>query len=142
MTIRNNVTFGHPAEFVESRDFEGILSTDGVGWFVQLLGRIPRVVVDPDLCQEDWGVAIFLDRDGYSFWVGLSPWDEGTWLAHVHHAGLFQRFRRSGKEAYASVAYDLSVVLANTPDVEEPEWYYDADVGDADVGGASSPLAT
>ena len=55
MPIRDNVTFQHPATFVPVAEAEGIMSIDGAAWFVDLLGRIPRLVIDPDLCQEDWG---------------------------------------------------------------------------------------
>lgn len=136
MTIRNHVTFRHPAEFVESDDFEGILSTEGAGWFVELLASVPRLAVDPKLCQEDWGVAIFADRDAYSFWVGLSPWDEGAWLAHVHHGGFIQGLRRAGKDTYARLVADLGIVLANADAVTRPEWYFEGD-GDGGIDGVS-----
>lgn len=90
--MRNNVTFRHPAEFVETE--EGILSIDGVAWFVDLLRRIDGLGVDATLCQEDWGVVVFAQRAGKRFWIGLSLWpeDEPAWLAHVHHHSFARAF--------------------------------------------------
>lgn len=55
MPSRNNVTFRHPAAFVPVADAEGIMSTDGAGWFVVMLRKVPRLVLDPSLCQENEG---------------------------------------------------------------------------------------
>jgi len=45
--------------------------------------------IDPNLCQEDWGVGVFARRNQMKFWIGLSVWDSpSTWVAHFHH-GLF-----------------------------------------------------
>ena len=38
--IRNNVTFCHPAEFVEAPDGDGILGVRGAHWFATLLRRV------------------------------------------------------------------------------------------------------
>lgn len=116
------------------------MSTDGAGWFVDVLRRVPRLVVDPDLCQEDWGVVVFAARDGFKFWFGLSFWDEGEWLAHAHHRGVLQRFRAAGKAAYAAVISAFHVALAEQDVMAEVTWYLD----DADLGGprgAPSPDA-
>jgi hypothetical protein len=137
MQIRNTVTFGYPAEFVEA-EAEGILSVEGAGWFVDLLGKIPGLAVDGDLCQEDWGVVVFGARDGLRFWFGLSFWDEGEWIAHVHHDRLLQRFRATGRTGWSAVIVDLHDVLDGEPSVSDVRWYFDGEVGD---GGTSTPGA-
>jgi hypothetical protein len=142
MSIRNNVTFQHPATFVPTAEAEGIMSIDGAAWFVDLLGRIPRPAIDPDLCQEDWGVVVFGARDRLKFWFGLSFWDEGAWLAHVHHWALLQRFRAAGKAGYAAVISDLHDVLRHDDSVSDVRWYLEADVNLRGTGGAPSPDAS
>ncbi len=141
MPIRNNVTFRHPAALVPAPDGEGIMSTDGAGWFVDLLTEVPRLAIDPKLCQEDWGVVVFGDRDGFKFWFGLSFADEGEWVAHVHHWRLLQRFRAAGKAAYAGVICDLHTVLANEGSVDNVRWYLEAEMQLSDAPGAPSPDA-
>ena len=141
MPIRNNVSFRHPASFVPAVDAEGIISTDGAGWFVDLLRAIPRLVVDPKLCQEDWGVVVFGKRDGFEFWFGLSFADEDEWLAHVHHRRVLQRFRAAGKAAYAEVISDLHAVLVNDGTVDEVRWFLEAEMSRGDARGAATPDA-
>lgn len=139
MPIRNNVTFRHPAPLVAAADAEGIISSEGAGWFVDLLRAIPRLVVDATLCQEDWGVVVFGMRDGFHFWFGLSFADEGDRLPHVHHWRILQRFRASGKAAYAAVIAELHRVLANEPAVGEVKWFSEAEIDVSDARGAATP---
>ena len=94
--MRTSVTFRHPAEFVgDSDDGGGILAVSGAYWFVELLRRVPRLQIDQNLCQEDWGVVVFARRNSKHFWIGLSAWNsEGAWLAHFHH-GSFEAAEKS-----------------------------------------------
>ena len=45
MTLRNAVMFRHPAEFVPIADVDDVLSADGAAWFVDILARVPGLVV-------------------------------------------------------------------------------------------------
>jgi hypothetical protein len=79
--LRDNVTFRYPAELVgDEEDGAGILVVAGSGWFVTLLNRVPGLKIELELCQEDWGIVAFADRNGKSFWSGLSFYDEASGL--------------------------------------------------------------
>ncbi len=134
MSIRNHVTFRHPAPFIPVSEEDGIASIDGVGWFVDLLRKIPRLEIRSELCQEDWGVVIFGTRDRFEFWFGLSFWEEHEWLAHVHHSGLFKRFRAAGKAAYSALISDLHEALRADESVTDPTWYLEAEMNRGRVG--------
>jgi hypothetical protein len=138
--VRNHVTFRYPAEFVSAADFDGIMSIDGAGWFVELLRKVPRLAIDPELCQEDWGVVVFGARDGFTFWFGFGCRDDEEWLAHVNHRGLLQRFRGAGKAAYAALISDLHVVLHEDGKVADMKWYDEVEIGSGDALGATSPV--
>lgn len=70
--MRTNVIFRHPTEFVAASAEDDILSADGADWFVSLLRQIPGLEIEPQLCQEDWGVVVLAKRKGKRFWIGLS----------------------------------------------------------------------
>ena len=57
---------------------------------LELLALVHGLAIEPRLCQEDWGVFIFAERDGKRFWIGLTWWPEGEgeWLVDVHHGGI------------------------------------------------------
>lgn len=94
--MRNTVKFCHPEPW---SDADGVLGVEGAGWFAELLRKLPGVVVDPELVQEDWGVVVLARHDGRNFWLGLNAMGEHEWLAHVHHGSFawLQRFSAEGK---------------------------------------------
>jgi hypothetical protein len=124
--MRTNVTFRHPAEFVgDHEDGAGILSVNGAQWFAELLRRIPDLHVEHDLCQEDWGVVVFVRRNQKAFWIGLSFWDEGSWLAHVHHGSFawLQWFSSAGTKELKQLLTDFHDVLSRESLVSAVAWY-------------------
>ena len=129
-----NVTFRHPAEFVDAG--EGILAVSGAQWFAALLPRVPGLEIDHDLCQEDWGVVLFARRSRKEFWIGLSFWDEGCWLAHFHHGGWvpwrwaswFQRLSSSGKNELKRLLVDVHEVLVSEAAISNIAWHEDDDM--------------
>jgi hypothetical protein len=140
--MRTNVSFCHPAEFVSVPE-DGILAVSGALWFVDLLKRIPDLHVEPDLCQEDWGVVAFCRRGERAFWIGLSMWPEGeqAWLAHVHHGSFawLQRFSKAGKEELRMLVHDLHQALASDPAVSQVAWYHERGMRTANPQGARAP---
>jgi len=143
MSIRTNVSFRYPAEFVRVSDDDGILSVDGAQWFVHLLKRIPGLWVDEDLCQEDWGVVIFASRDDKKFWIGLSCWGEGehTWLSHCHHGptAWLQRISSSGKREMQRIVTDLHRALTDDPAFADIIWYEEREMRKAQPVGSATP---
>jgi hypothetical protein len=126
-TMRTNVSFCHPAEFVADENGDDVLSVNGAGWFADLLREIPELEVDGELCQEDWGVVVRVKRHGKHFWIGLSLWPDGEsqWLAHVHHGSFawLQSFRSSGKEELKQLVAALHRALSQDPQVSQIVWY-------------------
>ena len=141
--MRTNVTFRHPAEFVPISAEDEILSADGVDWFVSLLRQIPGLQIEPDLCQEDWGVVIFAQRDGKRFWVGLSLWpdDEQMWLAHFHHHSFawLQRLSASGTGELQRLILNAHAVLSTDPSVSLVSWHHEQDMTKANTNGSTTP---
>jgi len=141
--MRNNVTFRHPAEFISSSENDGILATRGADWFVSLLRRIDALSVQSELCQEDWGVVIFVERGGKRFWIGLSQWPEGeqAWLAHFHHHSFawLQRRSAAGRRELERLIVDFHSVLASEPAVHNVAWYHESDMGRAEAQGSATP---
>ena len=137
------MTFRHPARFVPLTEEDNILAVGGANWFVALLERIPGLRVDPNLCQEDWGVVAFVQRDKKRFWVGLSAWPEGehAWLAHVHRRSLswLQSLRPSGNIELQRLAADVHAVLAGDESVSSIEWYRENDMSKANPHAAATP---
>src|SRR5438309_4777513 len=130
--MRTNVAFRHSAEFVSLAEEDGILAVGGAAWFVALLERVPGLQREAELCQEDWGVVVFVARNRKRFWVGLSAWPEGehAWLAHIHHRSLpwLQRLTSSGKAELQRLASDFDAVLAGEPSVSSIEWYREGEM--------------
>jgi len=142
--MRDNVTFVHPAPFVGvSADDESVLSVAGARWFADILARVRGLAVQPELCQEDWGVVLFASRDETQFWIGLSPWPEleQGWLAHLHHGSFswLQRLRRSGQAELERLAIDLHATLSADPAVSSITWYREREMRRADPSGAPTP---
>lgn len=141
--MRTHVSFQHPAEFVPISEEEGVLSVSGIDWFVALLQRIPRLQIDPKLCQEDWGVVIFIPRDGMKFWIGIGgPYHkQGQWLVFLNHGSLawLQRFHKAGKQALQQLAIDLHEVLSADPAVSEIRWYEPRETLKAEPIGSATP---
>ncbi|HZW07857.1 MAG TPA: hypothetical protein VFF65_12105 [Phycisphaerales bacterium] len=134
--MRREVTFRHPAPFVStSASDEGVLAAAGAEWFAALLRRIPGLEVKRELCQEDWGVALFARRGAREFWIGLRYWDEGVWHADFHHGSFawLQRLRASGRGELRRLARDVNTVLAGDATVTDIRWRA------ADGGTATSP---
>ena len=123
--MRTHMTFRHPAEFVPLSDVDGVLAARGSEWFGALLRRVPDLVIDEDLCQEDWGVVFRARRGRKKFWIGLSAWDGGVWLAHVHHGSFawLQRFSPSGAGELKRLVADVHEVVASEAAISEIVWY-------------------
>ena len=88
--MRTYISFRYPAQFVAFSEEDSILSVNGAVWFVELLRRVSDLHVDGELCQEDWGVVIFVRRGQMKFRIGLSILSDGgpSWLAHFHYRSL------------------------------------------------------
>ncbi|MGN6725083.1 MAG: hypothetical protein ACTHLZ_04135 [Tepidisphaeraceae bacterium] len=141
--MRTSVTFQHPAAFVPVSDEEGVLATRGAGWFVELLRKVPGVEVDGELCQEDWGVVVFVRRRRRTFWIGLSRGTPtGPWLAHVHHGSWawWQRFSPAGKSEFASLLAELHRVLASDPMVSGIGWHEEKAMRDRVPSAFATPF--
>ncbi len=119
-----HVTFRHPAEFVS--DAEGILAVSGAQWFAALLHRVPGLEIEDDLCQEDWGVVVFARRNRKKFWIYLSFWDEGCWLAHFRYRSFAwsQRLSSSGKNELKRLLADVHEVLVSEAAISDIAWWW------------------
>jgi hypothetical protein len=142
-TVRTNVTFQHPAEFVPVSEDEGILSVAGVAWFLELLARVEGIEVVGDPIQEDWGVVAFARRGDCRFWIGISFWDEGAWLVHVHHhsSAWLQRMSSKGKTGLSDLCSELHKALKSAEGVREVSWHVESDLRRPGVSGAATPDA-
>ena len=141
--MRTNVTFEHPAEFVPVSDEDGILTVSGAQWFAELLRRVSGLEIDQDLCQEDWGVVFFAQRNEKKFWIGLSAWDaEGAWLAHFHHGSFawLQRFSSSGKNELKRLLADVHEVLASEPAISHIAWHEESEMSKPQPAGFPTPV--
>jgi hypothetical protein len=84
------ITFRYQIDYATVLEEDPVLSVAGATWFVAILREIPRLEVQPEVIQEDWGVFIKVHRDRAKFWIGLSEWNEhGMWIAHVHRDDWF-----------------------------------------------------
>lgn len=141
--MRNHVTFRYPEPFVRYSEEDGILSTAGAEWFAALLRRVSSLEVDPEFCQEDWGVVIFVSRNGKRFWVGLSMWPDGesAWLAHIHHhsTAWLQRLTSSGRRELEALIGDIHQALSQAASVSGVIWYREGDMKSAHVQGSPTP---
>ena len=144
MTVRTNVTFRHPAEFVPVSDDEGsILAVSGAQWFATLLRRVPGLKIDDELCQEDWGVVLIAEQERKKFWIGLSMWEgDHAWLAHFHYGSFawLQRFSSSGKREMQRLLSDVHGVLTSEPTVSGVIWYEESEINKARPAGFPTPV--
>jgi hypothetical protein len=141
--MRTNVTFRHPAEFVgDQEDGGGVLAVRGAQWFAALLRRVSGLEFAKDLCQEDWGVVFFARRNQKKFWVGLSAWGSGTWLAHFHHGSFawLQWFSSSGEIELNRLLADVHDVLASEPAITEIAWHEESEMGRPEPLGFPTPV--
>jgi hypothetical protein len=142
--MRTNVTFRHPAEFVDvSEDGGGVLAVSGARWFAALVRRVPGLQLDEELCQEDWGVVFFARRNQKKFWIGLSASDsEGVWLAHFHHGSFawLQWFTATGKNELKRMLADVHDVLASEPAISEIAWYEESEMSKPEPAGFPTPV--
>jgi hypothetical protein len=142
--MRNNVSFRNPVTFISvSEEESSILSVAGAGWFVSLLKRISGLTIRDELCQEDWGVVVFAERDGKKFWIGLSPWPEGdaARLAHLHQqsGGWLKRLTGSSEHELENLAADLHQVLSTESAISDIGWYCEKDMAKAYPQRYSTP---
>jgi hypothetical protein len=142
--MRTNVTFEHPAKFIPVSGEDGVLAVDGASWFVLLLERIPDLRFKSELCQEDWGVVVFAERNQSKFWIGLGMWpdSEHAWLAHFHHGvySWLQRFTSSGKTELQRLVVDFHNVLLTESTVRKVVWYEERKMRKANPDGSAVPL--
>lgn len=142
--IRNNVSFRHPAAFVRLSEEDGILAASGAIWFRDLLKRVPSLEVNDELCQEEWGVVVFVERHQKRFWIGLSlglDVEDGSRLAHIHHASFawLQRLSSGGRKELQRLIGDVHALLAAEPAVSDIRWFREADMRRPEPPGLSSP---
>jgi hypothetical protein len=138
------VNFCHPAEFIRYSEEDGILASSGAAWFIAILKRIDGLDVQSELCQEDWGVVIFVGRRGYRFWIGLSGGATGgetAWLAHMHHGSFswLQRLLPGGRREFWLLVLDIHRVLSSDPSVTDIKWFTQKQLMRADLKSAASP---
>ncbi len=131
--VRTEVTFRHPAELILTSQEDGVLAIAGAQWFAALLRRVPDLVVDEDLCQEDWGVVFVARRRGKQFWIGLNSFYDGTWLAHFHHGSFawLQRFSSKGKVELRELLVDVHTGLTCDASISEIVWSSEGHAGGA-----------
>jgi len=142
--MRNNVTFRYPAEFIGTEeDGAGVMAVEGASCLLQLLSGIRQIVVDPDPCQEDWGVVVFAERDRKPFWIGLSLYDEGVWIAHFHGDSLaWLRWRSApSNEELMELIADFHDVLCNEPAVSHVAWYTEQEMMRPNPQGFTTPAS-
>lgn len=142
--MRTHVIFDHPAAWVPVSEEDGILSVEGATWFVNLLEQVPDLTVDPDLCQEDWGVVVFATRNNKRFWIGLSFWgeDERRWCAHVHHHSFawLQRVSASGRTELRRLIQDVHGALNSAAVVSHVSWLDQHAVDRGQGPGSPNPI--
>lgn len=140
----HHVGFRHPAKFVPVSDEDGILSVEGAQWFVSLLQHVPDLEIDEELCQEDWGVVVFVRRNQKKFWIGLSMGieGEGMWLAHCHHgvSAWLQRITSTGKKELRHLVSDLHAALTSEPAIMNVIWYDEREMRKPRPNGYTTPF--
>jgi hypothetical protein len=104
----------------------------------------PGLQIEPGLCQEDWGVVVFAQRNGKRFWIGLSSWpdQEQVWLAHFHHHAFawLQRWTTSGKNELQQLVLAAHEALSGDPAVSHLAWYLERDMTKANAQGSTNPI--
>ncbi|MBL9184700.1 MAG: hypothetical protein JNN17_21320 [Verrucomicrobiaceae bacterium] len=142
--MRTNVVFRYPAEFVPLSFDDGVVATAGAQWFLTLLSRLSGVVIDGEMCQEDWGVVVFVRRCQTKFWIGLSAWSdgEGAWLAHFHHGSFpwLKKFSSSGREELRNLLVDFHHMLVNEPTVSDIVWHQESQMTRPNPESFDSPV--
>jgi hypothetical protein len=128
--MRKAVSFDYPAPFIGTEaDDAGVLSIKAAGWFANLLQSIPELIVDPNLCQEDWSVVIFTKRQKkpfhFYFWNGLAEEPRRSWIAEVSHGDLlgFHRFIPKSREGLDKLISDFHTALVRSPSVSRVTWF-------------------
>jgi hypothetical protein len=143
LKMRTHVTFRHPAEFVPLSDDDGILAVCGAQWFDALLRRVPGLLIEEDLCQEDWGIMCFARRNQKTYRIGLSAWTtEGTWLAHFRHGSFawFQWFRSSRNDELTRLLADVHDGLASEPAISDIVWHEESEMCKPQPAGFPHPV--
>jgi hypothetical protein len=141
--MRTHVTFRHPAEFVgDEDDGGGILVVSGARWFADLLKRVPRLELDENLCQEDWGVVFRARHDKKTFWIGLSAWNEGAWLAHFHHGSFawLRSFSSAASNQLKHLLADVHDALASEPAISQIAWHEESELSKRKPMGFPTPV--
>ena len=141
--MRTHVSFRHPVEFVPLSKEDSVLGVDGAQWFRALLGQVPDLQIEDDLCQEDWGVVLFARRDQKRFWIGLSSWgSESTWLAHFQHGSFawWQRLSASGKSTMQRFLIDVHEVLSTESVISDIVWYNEGETRKSHPIGFPTPV--
>ena len=141
--MRTDVVFTNPHEFISISDYDTILSVKGVRWFAEILRRIPSLQVEDKLCQEDWGVVIFAERNKNRFQIGISFWPEGehAWLVHFRHPSFawLQHWSVSGKAELNRLILDLHAVLKIEPTVTKISWYEEREMNQPNPNASGQP---
>ncbi len=137
--MRTNVSFRFSTEFVGAAESDDILGVNGVSWFIERLQRIPELSLASSLVQEDWGVVVFAERRKRRFWIGVSLFEEDTWIAHVHHRSVLQRLSPSGRRQLQALTQDLHVALSSDAAVSDVRWYRQKDLRRPPYAWQASP---
>jgi hypothetical protein len=140
--MRTNVTFRHPAAFVgDQQDGGGVLAVNGAQWFAALLRRVPGLELDEDPCQEDWGVVFVARRNQQKFWIGLSAWHEGAWVAHYHQCSFawLPGFGFTEEAELKRLLADVHDVLVNELAVTEIAWHEESEMSNREPAGFATP---
>lgn len=141
--MRTYVTFRYPAEFVPLSDEDGILAVGSVQWFATLLSRVSGLEIDPEPCQEDWGVVYFARRNQKKFWIGLSAWGSpAAWLTHFHHGSFawLQRLSWSGKIELQRLLVDVHEVMAGESVISDIVWHEESEMSKPEPAGFPTPV--
>jgi hypothetical protein len=127
--MKKAASFEYPAPFIGTDEDEGgVLSVNGARWFASILNTISGLEVDSDLCQEDWGVVIFVKRNKNPFdvflWGGMSE-TANLWIVELRYGGIFgfQRFWPDARLEFARVLHDLTEALNHDSSVSNIQWF-------------------
>lgn len=137
--MRTNVSFRYPAP---CSDHEEIFSVDGAQWFIEILQAIPGIQIDNNLCQEDWGVVVFVQRNDARFWIGIGYRDEEEWLAFCKPtaASWLPWRRRDYRREFGNLVEAMHDVLKNDASVSEIVWYEEPAMRTPNPKGFATPV--
>ncbi len=141
---------------VDERYSESCLAESAAGWFVELLQKVPNLKVDTKLCQEDWGVLIFIERNGLKFFASLGIQEDDDsdgyqyhWLAFftLPDKSLFSFFGRGPKpddqkRVLRTIVGDVAEVFSKEPQISDMLWFTDKESNEPPFGqgvGTSMP---